>query len=71
LLSPAGNHDRAHHRSRRPTRLLRTAHQSARDHLAAGTGRRSLATGVAAGFAVLGWLNNSFAPLVSALLGMS
>ena len=35
--------------------------------LAAGTGRRSLATGVAAGVAVLGWLINSFAPLVSAL----
>jgi ABC-2 type transport system permease protein len=35
--------------------------------LAAGTGRRSLATGIAAGAAVLGWLINSFAPLVSAL----
>jgi ABC-2 type transport system permease protein len=35
--------------------------------LAAATGRRSLATGVAAGAAVLGWLINSFAPLVSAL----
>ena len=35
--------------------------------LAAGTGRRSLATGVAASVAVLGWLVNSFAPLVSAL----
>ena len=35
--------------------------------LAAGTGRRSLATGVAAAVAILGWLINSFAPLVSAL----
>jgi ABC-2 type transport system permease protein len=35
--------------------------------LAAGTGRRSLATGIAAGIAILGWLINSFAPLVSAL----
>ena len=35
--------------------------------LAAGTGRRSLATGVAAGVGVLGWLINSFAPLVSPL----
>ena len=35
--------------------------------LAAGTGRRSLATGIAAGAAVLGWLINSFAPLVGAL----
>ena len=35
--------------------------------LGAGTGRRSLASGVAAGVAVLGWLINSFAPLVSAL----
>jgi ABC-2 type transport system permease protein len=35
--------------------------------IAAGTGRRSLATGVAAGIAVLGWLINSFAPLVSGL----
>lgn len=35
--------------------------------LAAATGRRSLATGVAAGVAVLGWLINSFAPLVSVL----
>lgn len=35
--------------------------------IAAGTGRRSLATGVAAGVAVLGWLINSFAPLVSGL----
>jgi ABC-2 type transport system permease protein len=35
--------------------------------LAAATGRRTLATGVAAGAAVLGWLINSFAPLVSAL----
>jgi ABC-2 type transport system permease protein len=35
--------------------------------LAAGTGRRSLATGVAAGVGILGWLINSFAPLVSGL----
>jgi ABC-2 type transport system permease protein len=35
--------------------------------LAAGTGRRSLATSVAAGIAILGWLINSFAPLVSGL----
>ena len=35
--------------------------------LGAGTGRRSLATGVAAAVAILGWLINSFAPLVSAL----
>jgi ABC-2 type transport system permease protein len=35
--------------------------------LAAGTGRRSLATGLAAGVAILGWLVNSFAPLISAL----
>ena len=35
--------------------------------LAAGTGRRSLANGVAAGVAILGWLINGFAPLVSAL----
>jgi len=35
--------------------------------LAAGTGRRSLATGVAAGVAIAGWLINSFAPLVSPL----
>ena len=34
--------------------------------LGAGTGRRSLATGGAAAVAVLGWLVNSFAPLVSA-----
>lgn len=33
----------------------------------AGTGRRSLATGVAAAVAILGWLVNSFAPLVSAI----
>jgi ABC-2 type transport system permease protein len=33
----------------------------------AGTGRRSLANGVAAGVAVLGWLINGFAPLVSAI----
>jgi ABC-2 type transport system permease protein len=35
--------------------------------LAAATGRRSLATGVAGGTAVLGWLVNSFAPLVSGI----
>jgi ABC-2 type transport system permease protein len=35
--------------------------------LGAGTGRRSLATGVAAAVAILGWLINSFAPLVSGL----
>jgi ABC-2 type transport system permease protein len=35
--------------------------------VAAGTGRRSLANGVAAGVAILGWLINGFAPLVSAL----
>ncbi len=35
--------------------------------LGAGTGRRALATGVASGIAVLGWLINSFAPLVSGL----
>lgn len=35
--------------------------------LATGTGRRSLATGVAAGVGILGWLINSFAPLVGAL----
>jgi beta-exotoxin I transport system permease protein len=35
--------------------------------LGAGTGLRSLATGVTAGVAILGWLINSFAPLVSAL----
>jgi ABC-2 type transport system permease protein len=35
--------------------------------LAAGTGRRSLPTGLAAGVAILGWLVNSFAPLISAL----
>ena len=33
----------------------------------AGTGRRSLATGVAAGVAIGGWLINGFAPLVSGL----
>jgi beta-exotoxin I transport system permease protein len=33
--------------------------------LGAGTGRRSLATGGAAAVAILGWLVNSFAPLVS------
>jgi ABC-2 type transport system permease protein len=35
--------------------------------LAAGTGRRSLATGVAAAVGIAGWLINGFAPLVSAL----
>ena len=33
----------------------------------AGTGRRALASGVAAGVGVVGWLINGFAPLVSAL----
>jgi ABC-2 type transport system permease protein len=35
--------------------------------LGAGTGRRSLAAGAAAGVAIAGWLINGFAPLVSAL----
>ena len=35
--------------------------------LAAGTGRRSLANGVAACVAIAGWLINGFAPLVSGL----
>lgn len=35
--------------------------------LGAGTGRRSLANGVAAGLALIGWLINGFAPLVSAI----
>jgi ABC-2 type transport system permease protein len=35
--------------------------------LGAGTGRRGLATGVAAAVAILGWLVNSFAPLVGAI----
>jgi ABC-2 type transport system permease protein len=35
--------------------------------VAAATGQRSLANGVAAGVAILGWLINGFAPLVSAL----
>jgi ABC-2 type transport system permease protein len=35
--------------------------------LGAGNGRRSAATGVAAAVAIVGWLINSFAPLVSAL----
>jgi ABC-2 type transport system permease protein len=35
--------------------------------LAAGTGRRGLAAGVAAGVAVVGWLVNGFAPLVDAI----
>lgn len=33
----------------------------------AGTGRRALATGIAAGIGILGWLINGFAPLVSGL----
>lgn len=35
--------------------------------LGAGTGSRSLANGVAAGVVILGWLVNSFAPLVGAI----
>ena len=35
--------------------------------LGAGTGRRSLATGVAAAVGIVGWLINSFAPLVNGL----
>ena len=35
--------------------------------LGAGTGRRSLATGVAAAVGIVGWLINSFAPLVGAI----
>ena len=35
--------------------------------LGAGTGRRSLATGVGAAVGIVGWLINSFAPLVGAL----
>jgi len=35
--------------------------------LGAGTGRRSLAAGGAAGVAIVGWLINGFAPLVGAL----
>lgn len=35
--------------------------------LGAGTGRGTLTTGVAAGVAILGWLINSFAPLVHAI----
>ena len=35
--------------------------------LGAGTGRRSLASGGAAGVAILGWLINGFAPLVDAI----
>jgi ABC-2 type transport system permease protein len=35
--------------------------------LGAGTGRRALASGVAAGVGVVGWLINGFAPLVGAL----
>jgi ABC-2 type transport system permease protein len=35
--------------------------------LGAGTGRRSLATGVAAAVTLVGWLINSFAPLVGAI----
>ncbi len=35
--------------------------------LGAGTGRRGLAAGTAAGIAILGWLINGFAPVVSGL----
>ncbi len=35
--------------------------------LAAATGRRSLSLAIAAGIAIVGWLINGFAPLVSAL----
>ncbi len=35
--------------------------------LGAGTGRRSVTTGVAAGVAIAGWLINGFAPLLSAI----
>lgn len=35
--------------------------------LGAGTGRRSLTAGVAAGVAITGWLINGFAPLLSAI----
>jgi ABC-2 type transport system permease protein len=35
--------------------------------IGAGTGRRSLANGLAAGIVILGWLVNSFAPLVAAI----
>ncbi len=35
--------------------------------LGAGTGRKPLATGIAAAVAILGWLINSLAPLVSAI----
>lgn len=35
--------------------------------VAAGTGRRALATGIASGVAILGWLINSFAPLVGGI----
>jgi ABC-2 type transport system permease protein len=35
--------------------------------LGAGTGRRTLATGIAAGTGIVGWLLNGFAPLVSAV----
>jgi ABC-2 type transport system permease protein len=35
--------------------------------LGAGNGRRSTATGVAAAVAIIGWLINSFAPLLSAI----
>jgi ABC-2 type transport system permease protein len=35
--------------------------------MGAGTGRRTLASGVAAGVGVVGWLINGFAPLVGAL----
>jgi ABC-2 type transport system permease protein len=39
----------------------------ARDPSAAGNGRRSPTTGVTAAVAVVGWLINSFAPLVGAI----
>ena len=35
--------------------------------IAAATGQRSLATGVAAGVALVGWLINGFAPLVGSI----
>ncbi len=38
--------------------------------IAAGTGRRALANGAAAGVAIVGWLINGFAPLVGAITWM-
>jgi ABC-2 type transport system permease protein len=38
--------------------------------LGAGTGSRSIATGGAAAVAILGWLVNSFAPLVSPIASL-